>query len=103
MWILQALRIYFSEAEIESLNSQTDAISADNYRLSDPDARYNCHSYAWHYYSFSNRKWIPSIDGYLMDSVCTVITDESDIQISDIIVYLDGNNLPTHSGVIIHR
>lgn len=86
-----------TSSEISNFNSAYDYVQ--NTRLSSPSAYYNCHSYAWYRFSFSNPYWIDSISQFLRDSSCTYISSAS-VQTRDIIVYFDANGTPIHSGVV---
>lgn len=87
----------WSSQEITSINNSYDY--EGNTRLDDPTTVYNCHSYAWYRYSTSNPYWIMNITQFTLDSACTRITSAS-AQAKDIIVYLNANGVPLHSGVV---
>jgi hypothetical protein len=64
-----------------------------------PTTKYNCHSYAWYRSHNGNMKWIPNPDAFRYDSVCSEVTP-STVHEKDIIVYLNANYSPEHSGVV---
>ena len=71
-----------------------------NTRLANPSATYNCHSYAWHEYSFNNPYWIADISPYLTDTNCYSVVPITSVREKDIIVYTATDGSPLHSGVI---
>ena len=86
-----------TSAEITECNSQLDM--SGNTRLYSPTTKYNCHSYAWHEMVISNTSWIIDIAPYISDSNTTAKTF-STAQVNDIVVYVDANGSPVHSGVV---
>ena len=88
----------WSSAEVTNLNNIYDY--AGNTRVADPTTVYNCHSYAWYRHSPTNPYWISDIGQFLRDSSCTQVIPASSAQVNDIIIYLDSNGTPLHSGVV---
>lgn len=90
-----------TQAEVSYINSLYNY--SGNTRLSSPTAYYNCHSFAWHSYSYSNQYWINDITEYLNDDVCSEPIAIQNARSNDIIVYLkpasNGYEI-LHSGVI---
>jgi hypothetical protein len=84
-----------TSAEVAEANSLL-AMSG-NTRIAEPTAEYNCHSYAWYWYSTDNPHWIKYIDSFLEDDACNEVTSPQE---KDIIVYYDAFNVPKHSGVV---
>ncbi len=85
----------WTSAEISEINSSYDYDG--NIRLYNASTVYNCHSYAWYRHSATNSYWIMDITQFTLDSACSVVTSA---QINDIIVYMDANGNPIHSGVV---
>lgn len=91
----------FTESEKSNCNNAYDYVG--NTRLSSPSTFYNCHSFAWHSYSYSNSYWINTINEYLNDGVCSEINGIQNARAYDIIVYcrpVSGGYEILHSGVI---
>lgn len=88
----------WSSSEIADINNIYDYTG--NTRLDNPTTVYNCHSYAWYRYSTTNPYWIMDIWEFTLDSACTQITSVASAQAKDIVVYLDENGVPLHSGVV---
>lgn len=88
----------WSSSEITGINNLYDY--AGNTRWDDPTTAYNCHSYAWYRYSSTNPYWIMDITQFVLDSACTRVISAASAQTKDIIVYLDANGFPLHSGVV---
>lgn len=84
-----------TQSQITNFNSAYDYDG--NIRMSGPTSIYNCHSYAWYRHSSTNPYWIDSISQFKLDSACTRV---SSAQTYDIIVYVDANGDPLHSGVV---
>lgn len=86
--------------EAASLNAQFASYGAT--RRSTPTAHYNCHSYAWHWMSTSNRHWIANEDVaiYIRDTATTQVELEN-VQTGDIVVYYDENGVTCHSAVVM--
>lgn len=92
---------------ISQVNSNFDAVSSNDYRLSGATARYNCHSYAWHSQDTSlNQHWIDDPSGFIGGGYYKVSTPQA----GDIICYFDngGTTWKTsddtllHSGILVY-
>ncbi len=69
-------------------------------RVNEPTAVYNCHSYAWYYTSIYNPYWICDVGPFIDDNACSTAFDVNSAQVNDIVVYLNENGVPLHSGVV---
>lgn len=85
----------WTSTEISNINDANDYDG--NIRLDDPTTVYNCHSYAWYRHSTTNPYWIGDITQFKLDSACSVVASA---QTNDIIVYVDADGVPLHSGVV---
>lgn len=85
----------WTSTEISDINDDNDYDG--NIRLDDATTVYNCHSYAWYRHSTTNPYWINDITQFKLDSACSTVTSA---QTNDIIVYVDADGDPLHSGVV---
>jgi hypothetical protein len=66
----------------------------------EPTATYNCHGLTF----ASRRTGIYDLDDLkliLLDDGYKRITDEQDVRVGDIVLYMDLDNLPVHSGIVV--
>ncbi len=86
--------------EIAVYNNAGAAVTGAT-KLTEPDATYNCHAYAWYHAKHLDAYWINSIQAFINDSACTRLTSSDTIQVGDIIVYMSSlHDLALHSGVV---
>lgn len=86
--------------EIARYNNAGTAVTGAT-KLTEPDATYNCHAYAWYHAKHLDAYWIDYIQAFVNDSACTRLTASDTIQVGDIIVYMDSRyDLALHSGVV---
>lgn len=90
-----------TQSEITEFNNTIENMfeGEDCERISSPDAKYNCHSYAWYMYSSANPYWIMSISEYILDSACQSVNYSSLCE-DDIVVYCDDSGRVLHSGIV---
>ena len=96
---LRALSDFSNEQKLayrEYMESTFDSIVY----VGEATRNYNCHSYAWYSPNTSNNKWINYIDGYLSDAHVTQV-ESYQMTAGTIIVYLDENNNPLHSAIVV--
>ncbi len=88
-----------SSSQIAECNSFVSSICPNAIFLSGPTNKYNCHSYAWYMQNhFYNTHWMPSPDTYVSDYSYTPIY--SNVQVGDIICYINSSGAKIHSGRI---
>lgn len=98
VWEYSAL----TDTEISEYNSFGDSIYIGNTRVSSASSKYNCHSYAWYSQNIgTNNWWMPYADEYYDDYSYQEITDISNVQVGDRIIYLNSNGKNVHSGIVI--
>jgi len=61
--------------------------------------QFNCHSYAWYNASVDNPCWIRYPDEFIGDPHCFDITNETDVQEGDIVVFYNGD-VAVHSAKV---
>lgn len=84
-------------------NALENATSVAKTKLSSPSAYYNCHSFAWYRYNYSNPYWIDQLNNYVSDEACSIIDSIGSARVNDIIIYgrsAANGFYPLHSGVI---
>lgn len=87
-------------AEIALYNNIGAAVTGAT-KLTEPDAAYNCHAYAWYHAKHLDEYWLDSIQAFINDSACTRLTSSDTIQVGDIIVYMSTiSDKALHSGVV---
>lgn len=95
--------LYKAKSELESstINQIKNSV-ASSYpnvtAIADPTSKYNCHSYAWYSQSSQNVYWVNDPTPYTTDSHNTKLSAPT---VGCICVYLDSNNEPLHSAVVI--
>lgn len=88
-----------TQENIEDMNNEISAMCPNAVLLSNPSYLYNCHSYAWYLQNPQhNLLWIEDPSQYIVDYSYYEITSPSNVQVGDVIYYLNYYGEPIHSG-----
>ena len=83
----------------EYMNEHNGNIWEENTNDGLPTGNYNCHTYAWYGFPDDEEYWLIYIDAFIDDVHCQPLSDKSELQEGDIIVFWD-DDVATHSAKV---